>query len=163
MIELRDDFGESAHAHVEAEGAAFDGDFCETFVIGLCLVFFGVFVSGDECDGGCDITVGDGDAGVCCSGHGSGDAGDDFNMDIVLVEDDGFFRASAEDIGVSAFEPDDDMAFSGLVDEELVGLILGKFVFFCSFSGVDEFGVWGDVIEEERVGECVENDASGGF
>ena len=101
--------GQGFDAHVEDEGAAGGEEVGEGGVVDALgivgRVFF--FVGGDEGDGGGEVAVGDGDAGVGGGSDAGSDAGDDREGDLVFVEVFGFFAAAAEDVGVAAFETDD--------------------------------------------------------
>ena len=57
----------------------------------------------------------------------------------------------AEEEGVSAFEPDDELALPGLGDQDVVDLVLGLGVMLRSFAHVDQFTGLGGMVQEGRV------------
>ena len=97
----------------------------------------------------------DGDAGVGRTGQGGGDARHDFEFDSGRSQLLGLFTAAAEDERVTALEPDDHLASSRFVDEELIDLILRKGVFAGALADVNHFRVLrnalGDRIGHERI------------
>lgn len=63
----------------------------------------GVFVAGDDGEGGGVLAVGEGDAGVGGDSGEGGDTGNHFEGDAGVGEGFGFLAAAAEDVGISAF------------------------------------------------------------
>jgi len=131
-------------------------------------------VAGEKGEAGIEIAVGDGDAGVGRGGDAGGDAGDFDEGDVVGAEDFGFFAAATEDVGIAAFEADNDFSFgvrpsafgvgegfAGFFDEDGVDFILGFGVLVGGFADVDFFGVGGGEFEEVGVGEVVVDDDIG--
>ena len=94
-------------------------------------------------------------------GDGAGDAGDDGAGDARLGECLELLHAAAEDVGVAALEPHDDLALLGAVDEELVDPLLRDGVVVGLLADVDHLDVGGELGQDGLRREPVEHDDVG--
>ena len=70
------------------------------------------------------IPVSYGNAGIGRGGYAGGNARDNFKRDTGGRQLLCFFTSTAENEWISTFQPDDSFAFTRLLDEELIQLIL---------------------------------------
>ena len=75
------------------------------------------------------------------AGYGAGNAGDLLEGNARIHEFLGFFAAAAENVGIAALEPRDNLALLGLGNEKLVDVALFHGVIARNFAYIDEFGI----------------------
>src|SRR5215813_8256972 len=93
-------------------------------------------------------TVGDRDAGVRGSGNRRTDAGDDFVGDSRAFQSGRLFTSPAEHEGISALEPDYQLAFARFANEKLLDLSLIDTVLTGLLADVNQFGACRSVFQQ---------------
>lgn len=148
------------HAHEEHERA--DAG-CDLVPVHFRFRLGRVFVSGDKGNACRVLAMGQRDAGVSRHRRGRGHAGDDLKRDVVIGKLFGLFSSPAEDEGVSAFQPRDELSLSRLPDDKAVDLILRERVPAPLLANVNELRVRTSLLEQALVGEIVVDDHVGPF
>ena len=121
--EVARDHGQVLHAHVEHQRAVALG---VDLPVVAALLLGGVLVPGDEADARGVVAVGHRDARIGRGGHAGRDAGHHLEGDARLHQLLGLLAAAAEDVRVAALQAGHALAGAGLVDDELVDLVLGR-------------------------------------
>ena len=80
-------------------------------------------------------------AGVGGAGQRGGDAGYDFESDVVRAQEFQFFAATTEHKRIAALEPDDALAAAGVFEHQRVDAFLRGVVSAGFFRNFDEFGI----------------------
>ncbi len=106
--------------------------------------------------------MGDGDARGGGRGEPGGDTRDHLTGDAVPRNEGALLGPPAEQVRIAALEPYHEAALPGLVDQELVGLILGELVLGGPLAHVDALGMWRRFVEQSGVGQRIENHDIGG-
>jgi hypothetical protein len=126
------------HAHVEDQGP---GEARQRLVVEGRVLLLGVLVPGDEGDGGGIVAVGDRDAGVGWGGDPGRHSGNHFERDARRGQCLCLFAASAEDERITALQPDDELALSGALHQQLIDSLLRDARGAGLLPDVEQFGV----------------------
>ena len=115
----------------------------------------GIFVTGDDGDGGRIGPVRERNARVGRTGNGTGNAGNFLKGNARVHEFLGLFAAASENVGIAALEARNNLALLRLGDEQLVDVALFHGVIAGDFAYIDEFGIGPGQGEELLAGKIV--------
>ena len=151
------DFGIVGAGHVDDDGGVWgDGD------TGVSASVFGTGERGEKNAGG-DAAVGERELGGGGGSKCGGNAGDNFEGNVVGTERVDFFGGAAEEERVTTFEADDDFVARGGVNEERVDVGLREEAEAGALADVDALGGGGDEREDLRADERIVEDDVGGL
>ncbi len=119
---------------------------------------FGALVAGQQGNTRGYVAVSQRNTGISSGGKTGGHSGDHLKGDTPLFQVGRFLASPSEDIRIAPFQPHHQLAGSGSLCQQRVGLLLWQRVIPSHLADVDLLGFLRGVIEQQRVGQVVVDD-----